>query len=290
MIKSIDNKLLFLILLSLLFLALNSIFCKIALVNNYIDAYSFTFFRVFFAALTLILIFLFKYRKFHFSKTTNWLSSFMLFLYAISFSYAYLSIDAGFGTLLLFGVVQVVMALSSLFYKEKISMQKLFGILLATFGLIYLLYPSSSLNISIFHSFLMVLSGFAWAIYTVLGKKSENALLNTMDSFFKALIFVVIFYFLFDNNSIFITYKGLLLSFISGSITSAIGYVLWYSILPKIEILTASVIQLFVPIISIFISVIILNELLTLDLILSTIIIFIGVLLTISVKNINQNI
>ena len=54
------------------------------------------------------------------------MTSFMLFLYAITFSYAYMNIDAGFGTLLLFGVVQVVMIVSSIYYKEQLTIIKLF--------------------------------------------------------------------------------------------------------------------------------------------------------------------
>lgn len=112
--------------LSLLFLALNSILCKAALVNNYIDSYSFTFFRLFFGALTLIIIFYYKNKKLTISLEKNWITSFMLFIYAICFSYSYISLDAGFGTLLLFGVVQVTMFVSSLFLKEKINLQKVF--------------------------------------------------------------------------------------------------------------------------------------------------------------------
>jgi drug/metabolite transporter (DMT)-like permease len=82
----------------------------------------------------------------------------------------------------------------------------------------------------------------------------------------------------------FITNKGLLLAFISGSITSAIGYVLWYEVLPKIQFITAGIIQLFVPIISIVISIIFLKESLSMTLFLSVTMIFIGILLTVFSK------
>jgi len=74
-----DIKLFFITSISLLFLGLNSIFCKAVLVNNDMDAYSFTFFRLFFAAITLVVIYLFKTKKFVFSTKSNWISSFMLF-------------------------------------------------------------------------------------------------------------------------------------------------------------------------------------------------------------------
>jgi len=282
--QTLNMKFVFLILISLLFLGLNSIFCKLALSNNYIDAFSFTFFRLFFGAITLLLIYFYKSKKISILPKSNWLSSFMLFLYAICFSYSFLDINAGFGTLLLFAVVQMVMLAFSLFHKEKINLQKIIGIFLALFGLIYLLYPKESFEVSLFHAFLMIIAGIAWAVYTILGKKSSDSLYNTMDNFIKSLVFVGIFYILYLPENSFISQNGLLLAFISGSLTSAIGYVLWYEILPKLQYITAGVIQLFVPIISIIISIIFLNESLSTTLFLSTIIIFTGIILTIFSK------
>ena len=282
--QTLNIKFVFLILISLLFLGLNSIFCKLALSNNYIDAFSFTFFRLFFGAITLLLIFFYKSKKISILPKSNWLSSFMLFLYAICFSYSFLDINAGFGTLLLFAVVQMVMLAFSLFHKEKINLQKIIGIFLALFGLIYLLYPKESFEVSLFHAFLMIIAGIAWAVYTILGKKSSDSLYNTMDNFIKSLVFVGILYILFLPENSFISQNGLLLAFVSGSLTSAIGYVLWYEILPKLQYITAGVIQLFVPIISIIISIIFLNESLSTTLFLSTIIIFTGIILTIFSK------
>jgi drug/metabolite transporter (DMT)-like permease len=267
--------------LALLFLALNSILCKAALTNNYIDAYSFTFLRLFFGAITLILLFYYKNKKFAISLKTNWITSFMLFLYAICFSYSYVKLDAGFGTLLLFGIVQIVMLISSLFLKEKINLQKILGMIIAFVGLGFLLYPKESFEMSYFHVFLMIMSGVAWAFYSILGKKSTNAIFNTMDNFIKASLFAIAFYFIFNLNGFHFTFNGVLLSFISGSLTSALGYVIWYKVLPQMQIITASIIQLFVPILAIVFSIIFLNEVFTFELALSTIIIFIGVLLSI---------
>ena len=278
------TKLLTFTILSLLFLALNSILCKAALVNNYIDAYSFTFFRLFFGALSLVLIYYYKNKELCISFKKNWISSFMLFIYAICFSYAYISLDAGLGTLLLFGVVQITMLLSSLFLKERISLQKVFGMIIAFLGLVYLLYPKESFELSYIHISWMTLSGIAWAFYSILGKKSTNAIVNTMDNFVKATFFAIVFYFIFNINDLYISSDGVLLAFLSGSLTSAIGYVIWYEVLPQIQIITASVIQLFVPILSIVFSVIFLNELFTFDLAVSTIIISIGILLSIFSK------
>lgn len=205
----------------------------------------------------------------------------MLFLYAIAFSYSYLAMDAGFGTLLLFGIVQVVMILSSLYYKEKITSIQAIGIIISILGLVYMLYPKGNFEVSLFHAFLMIISGFAWATYSVLGKKSTDALKNTTDNFIKATLFIAISYFIVDLDSIYFNSEGLVLAIISGAITSALGYIIWYQVLPNISIVTASVVQLFVPIVAILLSVVFLEELLTLNLIISTIIVLAGILITV---------
>lgn len=289
-----EFELFILITLSLIFLSLNSILCKIALVNEYIDAYSFTFFRVFFAFLTLLILITLRENKKEsslkkISLKGNWFSSFMLFIYAIGFSYSYLNLEAGFGTLLLFTAVQLTMLIISMFYKEKININKFIGIILAFIGLAYLLYPSKDFDISYFHLCLMILSGVAWGVYSVIGKNSKDALFNTYDSFFKALIFTMIFFVFVLFNTLQISFNGILLSFLSGSITSAIGYVIWYKVLPSIQIVTASILQLLVPIIAIILSVVFLGELFTMKLLIATLLVSVAVLISVVNKDTNQN-
>lgn len=279
------TSLIFLTFIAILFFALNSILCKVALVSSSIDPYSFTFFRLFSAMITLLLIYCFKHKKLIFNTKKNWVSAFMLFLYAIGFSYAYVNIEAGFGTLLLFGVVQVVMILGSLLHKEKINTTIIFGIVLSIGGLVYLVYPKESFEVSLLNSFFMILAGIAWAVFTILGKRSLDALTNTTDNFIKATLFISLFYIFIPIQSTFLTTNGLLLAIISGSITSALGYFVWYKVLPQMKVLTAGVIQVFVPILAIILSVLFLDELLSFDLILSSVIIISGIAITLQSQN-----
>jgi len=279
-----DLNLIFLIVVTLIFFSLNSIFCKVALSYDYIDAYSFTFLRVFFACITLILLVLFKSKELTFSFKSNWLSSFMLFIYLIGFSYAYLGMDAGFGALLLFGTVQIVMIISSFFRKESISVLKIIGVIVAFLGLVYLLLPKEQFEISYFHVALMVLSGMGWAGYSILGKSSNDALFNTMDNFLKATFFVMITFSVLFVDSLNISFDGFVFAFLSGSLTSAIGYMIWYFILPKIQVFTASVVQLFVPIIAVLLSVLFLDEIFTYDILVSILLISVGVVLAVIPK------
>lgn len=274
----IDLKLFILIFIALLFLAVNSILCKMAISTQNIDAFSFTILRIFSGAILLLGIYFYKNRNFKFDMKKNWISSFMLFLYAICFSYSYINMFAGIGTLILFAVVQLSMILIALFYKEKLTINKILGIIVAFGGLVFLLYPKEDFSLSFFHTFLMIISGIAWAIYSVIGKSSTNALLNTTDNFFKATIFTIIFMVFFIKELKLDLYTSFL-AVISGAITSALGYLIWYKILPKIQITTASILQLIVPILAIFLSVIVLDEKFSFELGISTFIILFGIFL-----------
>ncbi len=274
--KFIDLKLFIFIFIALLFLSANSILARVAISTQNIDAFTFTFLRIFSGAILLLIIYFYKNKNLKLNFKKNWLSSFMLFLYAICFSYSFINMYAGIGTLILFAVVQLSMILIALFYKEKLTSNKIFGVLIAFSGLVYLLYPKEDFSISFFHAFLMIIAGISWGVYSVIGKKSTNATYNTTDNFLKASIFTIIFGVLFVDF-----FKVDLFTFFiaitSGMITSALGYLIWYEVLPKIEIFTASILQLLVPIIAIFLSLIILDEKVSFELIVSTFIILFGI-------------
>lgn len=283
--QTIDLKLFVLICVALLFLSANSILARMAIVTQNIDAFTFTYLRIISGSILLFIIYFYRKRRVEISLKKNWISGFMLFLYAICFSYSYINMLAGIGTLILFAVVQLSMIFIALFYKEKMSLNKTIGILVAFSGLVYLLYPKEDFTISYFHTFLMVISGIAWGVYSVLGKSSTNAIFNTTDNFFKASIFTLIFMLMFISE-VHLDLYTFCLAITSGAITSALGYLLWYEILPKIEIITASVLQLLVPIIAIFLSILFLDESLTLELIVSTILILVGIFIALKRKRV----
>ncbi len=284
---SFDLKLIGLVFVVLLFFASNSILARIAINTQDIDAFSFTFLRIISAMIVLLVIYFYKNKNLKIDLKSNYLSGFMFFLYAICFSYSYINMLAGVGTLILFAVVQLTMIILALFFNEKLTFNKIVGIVIAFSGLIYLLYPKSDFTVSYLHTFLMFLSGIGWAVFSVLGKKSKNATLNATDSFFKAFIFAIIFaifYLTFFGNSFKINSTTFFIATISGSITTAFGVFIWYTVLPKMQIMTASIIQLLVPIIAIFLSIIFLGETLSFELFLSTIIILLGIFIALYKK------
>lgn len=281
--KSLDIKLTFLTFLALFSLSSNPVLCRMAMVTNQIDAVSFTFFRILSGAIFLLLIYFYKTKKFDLNFKNNYLAPFMLFLYAITFSFSYENMEAGIGTLILFAVVQLTMIFMAFKHKESLTLQKVFGIVLAFAGLAYLLYPKEDFTLSFFHSFLMIISGIAWAFYTLLGKKSTNAFSSTKDNFFKASLMALVFMIFYFNHLTFDFYT-LFLAVFSGVVTSALGYIIWYMVLPKMDILTAGVLQLLSPVIAIILGILVLNEKLSIELFISTFIILFGIFITLVKK------
>ncbi|RXJ60058.1 DMT family transporter [Candidatus Marinarcus aquaticus] len=264
--------------LSLIFLAANSVLCKLAFKDTGIDPFSFTSIRLLSGAITLfILVQIFSNQTQKPKK--NFLASLMLFVYAITFSYSYVLIDTGVGALILFGVVQVVMISYAFFTKQQLNRFKLIGACIAFLGLIYLLSPSQKSQISFEGALLMALSGVAWGVYSIVGKNIQSPLITTSQNFTWSLLFIILFSFISTLN-ITITTDAFIYALISGAITSGLGYVLWYMVVKKIETSTASILQLLVPVLATLGGVIFLQEQLTFHFITAAIIILSGITLS----------
>ena len=95
------TRVLVLTLLAMLVFAANSLLCRAALNLTGIDAASFTLVRIVSGALALWLIV--RLRDGKAVSAGSWPSALALFVYAAAFSFAYLSLTAATGALLLFG-------------------------------------------------------------------------------------------------------------------------------------------------------------------------------------------
>ena len=112
--------------------AANSLLCREALATGEIGAASFTLVRILSGAVTLSVLLLFRSRSF--TLGGSWGSAAALFGYAAGFSYAYLTLSAGTGALLLFGAVQVTMIGYGLSVGERLNLRQSVGVLIATTG------------------------------------------------------------------------------------------------------------------------------------------------------------
>ena len=92
--------------LALIAFAANSVLCRLALGERAIDASSFTIIRLLSGAIVLLAIIGIKGKGSGSSTRGSWTASVMLFIYAITFSFAYMTLDTGTGALILFGSIQ----------------------------------------------------------------------------------------------------------------------------------------------------------------------------------------
>ena len=264
---SIATRTVLLTVVTMLAFAANSLLCRQALGQELIDAASFTTVRVVSGAVTLVLIVLFRGRT-HDRGTAGWRSAAMLFAYMAFFSFAYLSLSAGTGALILFGAVQLTMFIVALREGEHFSLFSWAGLTLAIFGLIYLVSPGLTAPDPV-GAVLMAVAGIAWGFYSLLGRGSANPLEATARNFVYSvpLVLIVSLFFLGDLSS---TLNGLALAVASGAITSGCGYVIWYAALPGLTATRAATVQLSVPAIAAFGGVFMLDEQITLRLLLAS--------------------
>lgn len=265
--------------LALFAFAANSVLGRLALGNKVIDASGFTSIRLISGA--IVLLFIIQINSKHPKPTSkgNWISGFILFLYAITFSYAYNSLDTGTGALILFGAVQISMILISIFYGNKLHITEWIGVIIAFIGFIYLILPGVTAP-SITGFLLMTIAGIAWGFYSVKGKGSKDPLYDTAYNFLKTIPIVIVLLIVTFKKENY-TLEGIILASVSGGITSGIGYTIWYMALRGLTSVQAAVVQLLVPVIAAFGGVIFVSEVITQRLRVSTLLILGGILLVI---------
>ncbi|AMO21744.1 DMT family transporter [Ramlibacter solisilvae] len=259
----------------------NSLLCRLALAHTAIDAATFTTVRL--ASGAAMLWLLTQWRPVTSgSGGGRWLSGLALFAYAACFSFAYISLPAGTGALLLFGAVQVTMVLHDLRSGKTPRMAQAAGMALAAAGLVWLVLPGVSAP-PLLGSLLMLASGVAWGIYSLRGRGAGDPTRVTAGNFLRAVPFSIALS-IAAAGALTLDPAGVAYALASGAITSAIGYVIWYSVLPSLSATSAATVQLSVPVIAAFGGIVLLGENLTLRLVASSIAILGGIAMVIRDK------
>jgi len=170
-----------------------------------------------------------------------------LLVYAIAFTFAYVSLGAVTGSLILFPTVQLTLALIATFRGAPPSGRARAGLLIALAGMVIVLAPGITAPAPL-AALLMTLAGIAWGAYTFLGRGAAKPLARTARNFIGAapLSLLVLLAFPPSASSL----NGVILAIASGAITSALGYVVWYAVLPRLNVATAGATQLLVPVIT----------------------------------------
>jgi drug/metabolite transporter (DMT)-like permease len=269
---------------ALIAFAANSVLNRLALGGNTIDAGTYIAIRLVSGAVTLALINGVNKSDFSLIKTAyinysegSFLPAFYLFLYGVSFSFAYRSLSSGMGAFILFGTVQTTMLTTALLKGERPHITEWLGLMVAISGLVYLVFPGLSAPDPL-GALLMTIAGIAWGLYTLKGKGVKDPLETTALNFMRSVPMVLVVLLFTVSHAHFST-EGVIYALISGAITSGVGYSIWYAALKGLTTTQAALLQLFVPIIAALGGVLFLSESVTSRLIGAGLLIISGVVL-----------
>lgn len=271
---------LFLTVLAMLAFAGNSLLCRLALGRTSIDPASFTTVRIVSGALTLWLIT--RTRGSNASGSGNWPSALALFVYAAGFSYAYVSLPAAMGALLLFGAVQATMIGYGLWMGERLLPRQWLGLLCAFAGLAGLLLPGLSAP-PLLGSALMLGAGMAWGVYSLRGKGAGDPTRVSSGNFLRAAVMAALLSLATVRWSA-VDRAGLGYALASGALASGIGYAIWYTALRGLNATSAATVQLSVPVLAAVGGIVFLGEAVTLRLLLASTAILGGIALVMVYK------
>lgn len=260
-------------LLALVAFAANSVLCRLALGGGAIDAVSFTTLRFVSGALTLLVIL--RARGGSARHRRGWTSALVLFCYALPFSFAYLSLAAGTGALILFGTVQATMIMAGLRSGERPHALEWTGLVAALGGIVYLVFPGLTAP-SPLGSALMAVAGIGWGVYSLRGRGVESPLADTTYNFVR-ISPLLICVSLVSFRHVQATGEGVLYAVASGSLASGVGYVIWYAALRGLTATRAAIVQLSVPVIAALGGIAFLSEQVTLRLAVAAVLILGGV-------------
>ena len=268
--------------LAMLAFAGNSILCRMALADGAIDPASFTAVRLAAGAAMLMLVALMSRSQTGVRSHGNLWSAGMLFLYAIAFSYAYVTLTTGTGALILFGFVQATMIAWGLWQGDRPGVRAWLGWSVAVSGLIWLLSPGLE-SPDTLGAVLMALAGIAWGVYSLRGRSATDALLSTSGNFTLSLVFVAALLAMTVGGAD-MTRSGIAIAIVSGAITSGLGYVIWYAALEFLSPMVAALVQLSVPAIAAAGGVMMLGEPLSVRLVAATALVLGGICIAVTRK------
>ena len=244
--------------LAMLAFAANSVLCRLALRHTQVDPASFTAIRLASAALVLWLIV--RMRAPGAPAGGNWPSALALFVYAAAFSFAYTGLQAGMGALILFGSVQATMVGIGMWRGERPGLLQAGGMAIALAGLAGLLLPQGAVPAPPpGAAALMMAAGAAWGVYSLRGRVVPHATAATQGNFARTLPMAAVLV-LTSLSSLRFDPAGAALAVASGALASGMGYVVWYTVTPRLKAAHAATVQLSVPLIATAAGVLLLGE------------------------------
>lgn len=253
----------------------NSILNRIGVAGFGMDPMVFGLIRVGAGALTLLALVRAQGRRLPIRGARRVAGAVSLAAYMIFFSWAYLSLGAGLGALILFGTVQGVMFAFAVWRGQAIPVLRWLGMAVAFAGLVLLLWPAGAVRVPLAGAASMMIAGAGWAVYTLLGQGEADATAATAANFVLCLPLMALAQLAGQGGALPV--GGVAVAVLAGAVTSGLGYALWYRVLPRLAVTVAAIAQLSVPVIAVAAGVLLLGEPLTLRLALAGMLVLGGI-------------
>ncbi len=246
--------------------------------NQQLSPYQLAFFRYFLAAIALYFILIFqqkvKNKEIIYSLRNKWpkyilvsiMSAFMPVLLFLAVEYT----SASSASFLLNSNVILIPIFAIIFLKEKMRKNYIIGIAVSTIGLFLVIFDNNLLALAdlsveaISGNLLAFGSGFFWALYTVFLKKffaDENPILVTFISLIMGSLYLVFFAFIIPPYvTMAFDILGIILVIVLAVVSTSLAYSYWLSLLKVLPTTQTGIIQSFVPMTSVLLSILFLEE------------------------------
>jgi drug/metabolite transporter (DMT)-like permease len=238
-----------LVALTMVAFAANSVLNRMALAGGGIGPAGFAAIRLSSGALALAAMVLMRRAPLPLTGGPRRVGVPALAVYMLGFSFAYLSLDAGVGALILFGAVQITMFAGAVIAGEPVPGRRWLGAAVAFAGLVLLLWPEGAAAPAPVGAALMAAAGAGWGLYSLNGRGAVDPQAETAANFLLTAPVALLVWLLVPDAQA-LQARGVALAVISGVVTSGLGYALWYAVLPRIPASVAAVAQLTVPLIA----------------------------------------
>ena len=194
--------------------------------------------------------------------------------------FAYASVSLGAGSLSILQATVPILTALILFtlYKGEFSYFKLSGVLVGFTGLFFLVGPSG--NLDLFASILCVVASLSYAIAGVYLAKTHAKISNSfigMGSIIVGAFLMAPFLFNYSNPFTTISTTSWLYLALLGVVNTSLAYVIFIKLIKRIGPINSSFVTYLVPVSSISLGIIFLDETLTSDMLFGALLIFLGV-------------
>lgn len=246
------------------------IISRFVIYREIIDPFVLAFWRFFWTSFFLLFLIKFDFKKvFQIFKKDFYTFLFLALsgIYLMS-TFIFISVKTSSATvssILMSSNPIFVMILSITFFKEKIFVEKILGILLGFMGCAIVIKE----DINIFSwagekiNIYALLAAISWAIYTLIGEKPTKkygAIETTFIASFIGTIFLFLTIKLLNLNLWGRSISGFLSGIYLGIFPTGIGFTLWFSALNYLNPSSLAPFQYLTPIITYFLSIFILKE------------------------------